>query len=248
MQTLTKNNSAPVAIITGGAKRIGAAVSAHLASIGYTVVIHFNTSIDAAKTLVEDLKKSGGSAISYQADLTAPKAASLMIDTIIGKVGRLDLLVNSAAVYTEDDADLATLAKMKLVNYDAPVVLINKAAKHLRKNNGSVVNIADVAAVTPFERARAYSKTKAALLQLTQKLAKELLCEGVRVNAICPGTILWAEGLSKEKKERILNKIPMKHIGTPQDIAKAIEYLAGASYVTGQIISIDGGLILSHMF
>ena len=130
---------------------------------------------------------------------------------------------------------------MKLLNVDAPRACVEAAIPHLTSSAGSVVNIADIAGWRPFAKHTAYSKTKAALIDLTRKKAVTLAPAGVRINAVCPGTILPPEDYSAAKTARLVNRIPLGRLGRPQELADAVLFLIRATYCTGQILGIDGG-------
>jgi pteridine reductase len=133
---------------------------------------------------------------------------------------------------------------MKVLNFDAAAALIDAAAPELVRSRGSVISIADVAAYQELSRHKAYSRTKAALLDLTHRKALALSSLGVRVNAVCPGTVLFPDSYSESQRRRIVDRIPLGRAGSPEDVAQAVVYLARAEFVTGQVIAVDGGRIL----
>ena len=240
-------NSKKVALVTGGAVRLGRAVSLALGD-SYLVAIHYNNSREQAESLSARLP--GSKTFCY--DLTRPGSAAGLINDVTDHYGRLDLLVNSAALFLSDSNDLAALAKMKLLNVDAPVRLIDEAAEYLAKTSGSIVNIADIAAMAPFSRYISYSKSKAALVDLTRRRALELAADSIRVNAVCPGIVLPAEREQGGKSEfsvdykQLESKIPLGKTGTPRDITDTVLFLAASRFITGQIISVDGGRLLNY--
>lgn len=238
---------APVALVTGGAVRVGGAISRALARDGFAVAVHHNGSEREAARLVGGIVKDGGSAVGLRCDLVDPGSAADLVERTLGGLGRLDVLVNSAALMIADDQSLTELARMKILNVDAPATLVEAAEPHLIENRGAVVNIGDVAGVIGFERHKAYSRTKAALLSLTQRKALELADSGVRVNCVCPGTVLFAQDIDRSSRRRITEAIPMKRIGAAEDVAEAVVYLARAGFVTGQVIAVDGGRLLADL-
>lgn len=234
----------PVALVTGGAVRIGRAISLELAK-NFTVAVHYNTSSIPAENLISEIVQQNGQATAFQSDLTSPGSPKRLIQQVVSQLGHLDILVNNAAFFADDTADILTLAKMKLLNVDAPKHLIEEATPHLIKTQGAVVNISDIAGIRGYSRYKAYSKTKAALNKLTQITALQLAKQNVRINSVCPGTVLFAEEFSKDARQQVIANIPFRRSGTPTDVAELVSYLASATYVTGQIIAVDGGRLLN---
>ena len=234
------------ALITGGAVRVGRAITLALARAGFQVVVHYHSSQRAAATLREELKLLNTNHALIQADLEKPGSQARLVDEALDITGTLDLLVNNASVFLPDDSSLADLAHMKLLNVDAPKKCMEAAIPHLEQSAGSIVNIADIAGIQPYSRYRAYSQTQSVLLQMTGQRAVELAPRGVRVNAVSPGTVLPPPGYSEEQVHAIRKNIPLGRIGTPQDIADGVLYLARAPFVTGHNLIIDGGRSLSR--
>ncbi len=246
MNQIIMNNK--TALITGAAKRIGAAIATQLHSSGMNVVIHYNTSAKEAHELVRKLNGiRRDSAIMVQANLEHKEYYAALIDASIDFKGGLDVLINNASAYYPTPLDsLADQQWNELINTNlkAPLFLSKLAAKSLRLNKGCIINITDIHANRPLSNHSIYSVSKAGLVMLTQSLAKEL-APGIRVNAISPGVIMWPEGLEEEKKSAILNETMMKRMGNVEDITKAVLFLINdADYITGQIINIDGGRTL----
>jgi len=241
----TREDGSPVAIVTGGAVRVGRAVSHRLATDGYRVAVHYKSSAAEAQSLIDEITARGGVAAPYEMDLTQPGAPRRLVEGVARDFARIDLLVNSAALFVDDAASLGELARMKVLNADVPAALLDAAASHLAVTRGSIVNVADVAGVVPFVGYKAYSATKKHVLSLTARKALELAEIGVRVNAVCPGAVKFPEWYQEPLKVRVIAGIPLGRPGTPEDLADAVAYLAGARFVTGQILSVDGGRLLS---
>jgi pteridine reductase len=237
----------PAALVTGGAVRVGAAISVLLAQSGYDVAVHCSASVAAAEGLAASLAAGGARVPVLQADLTRPGAPAALVARAVAALGRLDLVVNSAAVFVADDAAMRDLALMKVLNVDAPRAVLDASAPHLEPCGGCVINISDVAALFPFRGYRSYARTKTALLSLTQERALALAPRGARVNAVCPGAVAFAERYTDEERARIVSRIPLGSAGSPLDVAGAVLYLARARYVTGQILVVDGGRTLRAM-
>lgn len=232
------------ALVTGGGVRVGRAICHSLVADFSRVAIHCNRSEEPARSLAEELTSAGIQARVFPRDLTMPGSAARLEAEVSEWTGDLALLVNNAATFIPDDGELTDLARMKALNYDAAAALIKACLPALKRTRGGVVNIADVAGFKAFEGFKAYSSTKRALLDLTFRKALELAPSGVRVNAVCPGAVLFPEWYSDVTKKRVLDGIPMGVVGSPEDIAGAVAYLANAGFVTGQALCVDGGRML----
>lgn len=240
---------ARVAIITGAAKRIGSVTATKLHERGMNVVIHSRRSTAEASALVAKFNElRTNSATSVAADLADDTAASQIVDAALTQWNRLDVLVNNASTFYP--TPLATLTPTQIdelfaSNYRAPLLLSQAAAEALSRTQGSIVNMIDIHAYRPYANHLVYGSAKAALLMQTKALALELAPQ-VRVNGIAPGSILWPEGesaLNAEEQNKVLEGIPLSRNGTPDDIANTIAFLVSeeANYITGQILSVDGG-------
>ncbi len=235
-----------VALVTGAARRIGAAIATTLHAAGANVVIHYRGSEDDAVALAERLNKlRAGSARIAQADLCRKVAIDELISTTIQWSGQLDVLVNNASsFYPTPMGQITEEAWSDLVgtNLKAPMFLSQAAAPHLTKAHGNIVNIVDIHARRPLHDHHVYGAAKAGLVMLTRSLAADL-APAIRVNGVAPGAIAWPEnGMADSVKENIIAQIPLGMAGKPSDIADAVLYLVrDATYVTGQIIPIDGG-------
>ena len=242
-----------VALVTGGAVRLGAEICRTLAKAGAIVAIHCHRSLAAAEDLVEEIEVDGGEAFVVRGDLSQEEDRSALVDAVIDRAGRLDILVNNASIFEripleEMTSDAANM--MWKVNAEAPLMLIQHAAPHLRfegvNQPGSVINIIDNASGrNDWPHHSHYCASKAALLSITRSLAQEL-APSIRVNAVGPGAILFQDWESDERKAAVLSSIPMKRQGEAEEIAETILFLAtGPTYITGQIIDVDGGWSLS---
>jgi pteridine reductase len=239
-----RQGEAPLALVTGGAVRVGRAICLALARDGFRVAIHHNTSTDAAAELVAELERLDAEGTPIASDLTRPAAPAKLVGEVLDQHGQIDLLVNNAALFHDDGASMTELARMKVLNYDVPAALLQAVEPHLERSGGSVINIADVAGVEEFSKFKAYSRTKSALLELTQRKALELAAAGVRVNAVCPGMVLFPESYTDEQRRAVIAGIPLGRAGTADDVARAVVFLARAEFVTGQAIAVDGGRML----
>ena len=233
------------AIITGAGRRIGAAITRELHNAGMDVIVHFNTSNTAVEKLVRELNMlRPDSAFTVQSDLLNRNSYADIINRAYAINGRLDVLINNASVfYPTPLKDLAfeQWDEMININLAAPLFLAQAAAEYLKPVNGCIVNLTDIHADRPLLNHIVYSTSKAALVMLTQSLAKEL-APRVRVNAISPGAIFWSEYIGEDEKAGILDKTLLKKQGEGNDIAKAARYLVfDADYTTGQVLVIDGG-------
>jgi pteridine reductase len=235
-----------VALVTGAARRIGAAISRRLHQHGANVAIHYRESSDEANALCDELNAARpDSAMSLRADLSDTSAFPELIDSVTEWHGQLDILINNASSFypTElghvSEADWDNLIG---TNLKAPLFLAQAALVPLRSSRGVIVNIVDIHAQRPLRNHAVYGAAKAGLAMLTRSLAKDLGPD-IRVNGVSPGAILWPETeLSDAAKKSILGQIPLGRTGEPDDIAGCVLYLVrDATYVTGQIIAVDGG-------
>jgi len=245
-----QDNGRAVAIVTGAARRIGAAIIERFHERGLDVLIHYRGSADAARTLVDKLNgQRSGSAAPVQADLADSQADRLIRDAALDHFGRIDILVNNASAFYPTpigEADAGHWDELMASNLRAPFFLSQACAPHLARRGGAIVNLVDIHALVPMQRHSVYCQAKAGLVMQTRALAKEL-APSVRVNGVAPGAILWPENEgSPEAAAAILDRIPLGHQGRPDDIAGAVSFLAlDAPYVTGQILAVDGGRLLN---
>ncbi len=238
----------PVALITGAAARIGAATATLLHENGYRVIIHYNNSVENANALANSLNnKREDSARILEANLMDSEAVSALADRSIAAWGQLDLLVNNASAFYPTPLETITEEQWQELfasNAIAPLLLARSTTDMLRQQQGCIINISDTHVRRGLKNHSIYIMAKSALEGMTRTMARDLAPE-VRVNAIAPGAILWAENgndLSHEMKAAIIDGISLKRMGEPLDIANAVLFLAGnASYITGQVLHVDGG-------
>lgn len=237
--------SAPVVLVTGAARRIGAAIVRRLHADGYAVALHCRRSRDEADAQAAGLEaQRPGSVVVLQGDLADAGIVPGLVEATVARFGRLDALVNNAATFaptafaaTDADAFDALMA----TNARAPFLLAQAAAPHLRAARGAIVNIGDLYAERPRADLVAYAASKAALLGLTRSLAVALAPE-VRVNAVSPGAILWPEdGADAAQQTRILDATPLARLGSADEIADAVAWLLRGGFTTGEVLRLDGG-------
>jgi len=234
------------ALITGGAKRLGAAIARRLHAAGASVLIHYRDSeADAAKLEAELNGVRPRSAAKVKAELLAPIAPRALVSAALDAFGRLDLLVNNASTFFPvalGEIEPSHWEELVGSNVRAPLFISQQAAPELAKHEGAIVNVVDIHAERPLKGYAVYSVAKAGLAALTRSLALEL-APRVRVNGVSPGAIAWPDDgqFDPAERGRILATTPLGRVGSPQDVAQAVHFLATAPYVTGQIIAIDGG-------
>ena len=235
-------------LITGGAKRVGAAICRHLHASGARLMLHYRASAGEARLLQAELNGVRADSVALiQADLLDLAKLPSLVDQTVMRFGRLDALVNNASSFFSTpmgEIQPAQWDDLMGTNVRAPLFLSQAAAAPLKKTQGSIVNISDIHAERPLRNYVVYSIAKSALTGLTRSLARELAPD-VRVNAIAPGPILWPEGdesFDEVSRQRIISHTPLKREGTPDDIARAVHFLiADAPYVTGETLNVDGG-------
>src|SRR3954470_11002417 len=233
-------------LVTGGARRLGAAIARRLHGAGAAVLIHYRDSdADAAKLEAELNAARPKSASKVKAELLAPIAPRALVGAALDSFGRLDVLVNNASAFfpvAMGDIEASHFEELIGSNLRAPLFISQEAAPHLAQARGAIVNIVDIHAERPLKGYAVYSVAKAGLAALTRSLALEL-APAVRVNGVAPGAIAWPEDgqLEQEERQRIVRTTPLGRTGSPEDIAQAVHFFACAPYVTGQILSVDGG-------
>ncbi len=243
------SESRPAALVTGSARRIGAAIARRLHAAGFDLALHYRDSAGEAQALAAELESArAGSVVLLQADLAQFDRLPELVAKAVGRFGRLDALVNNASAFYPTPFGTTTPAQwdeLFAINARAPFFLAQAAAPHLASANGAIVNIADIYAERPLRGHAVYAMGKAALLHMTRALALELAPQ-VRVNAVSPGAILWPEnGKDPEAQSALLARTPLGRIGTPGEIAEAVRWLLqDARYCTGQVLRVDGGRML----
>jgi len=241
-----------VVLVTGGAKRVGAAICRRLHAAGASLLVHYRSSSIEARALQVELQSRRAHSVAVaQADLLKVGSCSQLVKAAIKQFERLDCLVNNASSFFPTTVgEITEQAWDDLVgtNLKAPLFLAQAAAPELRRNHGCIVNLIDIHAERPMRNHAVYTAAKGGLAALTRALARDLGPE-VRVNGIAPGTIVWPDDdtwRDEVARQRIINQSALKRIGEPDDIARAVQFLiADAPYVTGQIIAVDGGRSIS---
>jgi pteridine reductase len=221
-----------VALVTGAGTRVGRAIAVDLSRHGWQVVAHFHTH-RPPRTL-----------LGIRGDLAMPDGPSSLARAFRKRFDRLDLLVNSAALFERralEDTDAALFDAQMALNARAPLLLTRALLPLLRRARGSVVNVVDVGgAIVPWASYSAYGASKAALRAVTEALALEL-APAVRVNGVAPGTVLWPESYTAGTRRRLARRIPLRRVGAPEDVARAVRFLADSPFVTGALLPVDGG-------
>jgi pteridine reductase len=238
--------SGKAALVTGGARRVGAAIARRLHAAGASVLLHYRDSeADAAKLAGELNALRPKSAAKVKAELLAPIAPRALLSAAREAFGRLDLLVNNASSFFPVEVGAIEASHWEELigsNLRAPLFICQEAAPELARHSGAIVNIVDIHAERPLKGYAVYSIAKAGLAALTRSLALEL-APRVRVNGVAPGAIAWPDDgqFAAAERQRIVATTPLARIGSPEDIAQAVHFLACAPYVTGQVIAVDGG-------
>ena len=235
-----------VALVTGAARRIGAAIARRLHAAGANLLLHYRGAEADAIALENELNAARAkSALKVKADLLAPIAPRALVSAALERFGALDLLVNNASAFYPTALGAIELGHWEELigsNLRAPLFIAQEAAPQLAKSRGAIVNLADIHAERPLKGYPVYSIAKAGLVALTRALALELAPE-VRVNAVAPGAIAWPEDgqFDPPERGRILATTPLARLGSPEEIARAVHFLATAPFVTGQVLAVDGG-------
>jgi pteridine reductase len=233
-----------VALVTGAGRRLGRALGLALAERGMAVAIHHHASAEGARELAGEIRHQGGRAACFAADLTDTRSARALPGRVAEELGRLDVLVNSAAVMHRLAFDETTPEQWDAIldlNLRSVFFCTQGAAPALRASKGKVINLADLAGLEPWPGFVAHSISKAGVVMLTRVLALSLAPE-VTVNAIAPGAVLVPEDYTAEERDRLIRSTPLRRLGSPSDVIAALLYLLeGGDYVTGEVLVVDGG-------
>ncbi|OLA89820.1 MAG: 3-oxoacyl-[acyl-carrier-protein] reductase [Roseburia sp. 40_7] len=240
------------ALVTGAGRGIGKAIALELAAKGAFVIVNYNGSKEAAEQTVAEIKAAGGDAIAYQCSVSDYEACGAMITALIKEYAHIDILVNNAGI-TRD----GLLMKMSEEDFDAVIntnlkgcfnTIRHMSRYFLKQRAGKIINISSVSGILGNAGQANYSASKAGVIGLTKAVARELASRGINVNAVAPGLVEtdMTDALSDSVKENLKSQIPLGKIGHPQDIAKAVAFLASpdANYITGQVLSVDGGMAI----
>lgn len=241
-----------VAVVTGGSRGIGRAIALALGTAGATIIVNYNRSADAANEVVEAIHAAGGKGDAVQADVSDPDAAAELVKYAKDTYGKLDILVNNAGT-TRDNL----IARMSVEDFDTVLNtnlrsawVMSKAASRImmRARYGRIINITSVSGIAGQAGQTNYSASKAGLIGLTKSLAREVAPRGVTVNAVAPGFIAtdMTSDLPEDITTKLNEQIPLGRWGTPEEIAHAVTFLASeqAGYITGTVLSVDGGLVM----
>jgi NAD(P)-dependent dehydrogenase (short-subunit alcohol dehydrogenase family) len=242
------NLSGKVALVTGGAKRVGKAIVQALAARGCKLVVHYHTSQTDADETVRELHATNTEAMAAQADITQEAEVERMIAAAVARFGRIDILVNNAAVFFRTPVDTLTLEEWEQVlevNLTGTFLCAQKIGLRMREWGwGHIINIADVAGLRPWVNYIPYSVSKACVITLTQGLAMELAPQ-VMVNAIVPGPVLFQDDTPETVQQREIDKTLVKRAGTPEEVAEVVVFVAESDYSTGSLFHVDGGRALT---
>jgi glucose 1-dehydrogenase len=237
--------SGKVAVVTGAGIRLGAAIARALGAEGASVVVHYHTSEEGARETAQAIEKTGGKAVAVRGDLTREADVHHLFAETRARFGRLDLLVSSAAILEQVPFEEMTLDEWNHVlrtNLTSAFLCARAALPLLKESEGQIVHIADVAGTQAWPGYAHYCVSKAGVVMLTKCLAVELAQFDVRVNAVAPGTVLVPEDFPEEDEQRVVARIPLGRSGEPEDVARTVIFLAaGPTFITGQVIAVDGG-------
>lgn len=246
------NTEEKVALVTGASRGIGRACAIRLGQAGYRVVVNYNSNGAAANEVVDAIKAAGSDAVAVKADVSDPEQVKILMRETVNAFGQLDVLVNNAGIVKDEFVLMMssdTIDKCLDLNIKGYLYCTQQAVlKMFSKKKGVIINISSVSSKLAVAGQAVYSSTKGAVNSMTATMAKELAPYGIRVNAVAPGFIAtdMVDELPEDKKEEYLKDIPLKRFGTADEVADVVNMLASdvCSYMTGQVIVIDGGLSL----
>ena len=231
------------ALVTGGAVRVGRAISLALGEAGYDVAVHYGSSAGEAEELASTLRADGRRAIALHADLSLPDAPSSLVGRAAGELGRLDLLVNNAAIFPHsrpEDVAPDEWDRVFALNARAPFFCSQAAARVMPEAGGCIINISESGSGEAWPGYVPYLASKAALISLTRGLARAW-APRIRVNAVAPGPVLLPDSYDRVEREKAAARTALGRVGRPDDVAEAVLYLDRAGYVTGEVLYVDGG-------
>lgn len=242
------NLNSKIALVTGGAKRVGKAIVFALAARGCRTVVHYHASQAEAEETVRELLAAGHEAIALRADITQEADVERMIDTVVQRFGRIDILVNNASVFYRTPIETLTAEDIERVidtNLTGTFICAQKIGLRMYAwGSGHIINMADVAGLRPWADYVPYSVAKACVLTLTQGLAMELAPK-VMVNAVVPGPVLFQDDTPEDVRQREVDKTLVKRMGTPKEVAELVAFVAESGYSTGSVFHVDGGRVLT---
>jgi 3-oxoacyl-[acyl-carrier protein] reductase/pteridine reductase len=243
------NPQGKVALVTGGAHRVGKAITMALVRAGAHVIVNYYSSDSAALATVREAQAAGVEALAVQCDVADWEQVRSMAEAIEQRFGGVDIIVNSASLFDRmpfPTDDLSTWQRVTAISIDGPFYVCNALAPGmLARGGGAIVNIVDLSAWEPWPRFMAHSVSKAALLALTRQLALEL-APTIRANAIAPGPVLPPPDWTDERAQETAARTLLQRWGSPEDVARAVMYLVEADYVTGDVMTVDGGERFGH--
>lgn len=242
----TDASTTRVALVTGGGVRVGRAIALGLGEAGWDVAVNYRTSGREAEEVAERIREGGQRAILAPGDVSDAAQVSTMVEKIRASFQRLDLVVNNASIFPAGDLlelDEEAWDRAMDVNLKGPFLVVRETADLLRQARGSVVNLVDNSAFRPWSGHPHHSVSKAGLLHLTRLMARALAPKA-RANAVSPGPVLLPESYGDEERRRALERTALKRLGTPEDVVRAVLFLADSPFVTGEVIVVDGGTLL----